>query len=57
MNLSEYVTKFAEEMINGQLLLELDEEMIAVELGINKKIHCRRLLMIINGKQSVADYI
>ena len=57
MGLSEYVSKFKEEMIDGQMLLELDDELLKEELGMNKKLHRLRLAMIIKGTQSVYGYI
>ncbi|XP_019855669.1 PREDICTED: uncharacterized protein LOC109584380 isoform X2 [Amphimedon queenslandica] len=57
MGLSEYVSKFKEEMIDGQMLLELDDELLKEELGMNKKLHRLRLTMVIKGTQSVYGYI
>ena len=57
MGLDKYVPKFKEEMIDGQMLLELDDEVLKEELGMYKKLHRLRLTMIIKGTQSVNGYI
>ena len=57
MKLTEYVTKFQEEMIDGRMLFELDDQVMRDELGMNKKLHRIRILMIIEGKRSVTSYL
>ena len=44
-------------MIDGYMLFELDDEMMRDELGMSKKLHRLRLLMIIKGTQSVNSHL
>ena len=57
MGLARYAHTFKEERINGHLLFDLDEGILEDELGMSKKIHRIRLMMIITGRQCVTDYI
>ena len=57
MGLSRYAQNFKEEQIDGQILFELDDEILEEELGMSKKLHRLRLMMIITGRQSVNDYL
>ena len=57
MGLSRYAQAFKEEQIDGNILFELDDEILEEELGIKKKIHRLRLMMIITGRQCVNDYL
>ena len=57
MGLARYVHTFKEERIDGCLLFDLDEGILEEELGMSKKIHRIRLMMIITGRQCVTDYI
>ena len=44
-------------MIDGHMLFDLDDEVMRDELGMSKKLHCLRLLMIIKGTQSVNSHL
>ena len=44
-------------MIDGHMLFELDDEVMRDELGMSKKLHHLRLLMIIKGTQSVSSHL
>ena len=57
MGLARYAQTFKEERIDGHLLFDLDEGILEEELGMSKKIHRIRLMMIITGRQCVTDYI
>ena len=57
LGLGEYVSKFKNEMIDGHMLFELDDEVMRDELGMSKKLHRLRLLMIIKGTQSVNSHL
>ena len=50
-----YEKDFAAECVDGMLLSTLEEEHLK-ELGIKNSIHCRRLMNIIQGKESVDKY-
>lgn len=56
MGLGQYAEKFEEEKIDGRLLFQIDNEILKEELGMTK-IHCLRLMMIINGDKCVSNYI
>ena len=57
MKLTEYVTTFKEESIDGRMLFELDDEVMRDELGVNKKLHRLKILMIVQGTRSVTRYL
>lgn len=57
MKLTEYVTTFKEESIDGRMLFELDDEVMRNELGVNKKLHRLKILMIVQGTRSVTRYL
>ena len=57
MKLTEYVTTFKEEGIDGRMLFELDDEVMRDELGVNKKLHRLKILMIVQGTRSVTRYL
>ena len=44
-------------MIDGHMLFDLDDEVMRDELGMSKKLHRLRLLMIIKGTQSVNSHL
>ena len=57
MNLSQYKTKFADEMISGEILVELDDKDLENDLGVRSKIHRVRLMKIINGHHSARNIL
>lgn len=52
MNMPQYRTKFTEEEIGGDILVECDEDVLEKELGVSQKIHRLKLLQIMDGKKS-----
>ena len=44
MELTQYSEIFAREQISGEIMVELDEEILKTELGITSKLH--RLVLI-----------
>ena len=57
MGMEEYIPRFKEEQIDGALLFELSDEILEEELGMSKKIHRMRLMMIITGHECVTQFI
>ena len=57
MHLAQYKDVFASEQITGEVLAELDEEILQKELGVSVKIHRVRLMKVINGKYSVQQIL
>ena len=57
MDLSQYKESFAREHISGEILAELDEEVLKSELGMTSKIHRIRLLKVISGQHSAKSYL
>ena len=57
MHLAQYKDVFASEQITGEVLAELDEEILQKELGVSVKIHRIRLMKVINGKYSVQQIL
>ena len=55
MGYQTYGKDFAAEYVDGMLLSTLEEEHLK-ELGVKNVIHCRRLMNIIRGKESVDKY-
>ena len=54
--LSEHTEIFNEEQVNGEVLLECDEEVMEQDLGIKSKSHRLKLLSIIKGMASADMY-
>lgn len=52
LNLSQYKEVFEKEDVDGPLLSELDEDTLKNELGMTSKIHRKKLLLVIQGKQT-----
>ncbi len=52
MNMGQYVEAFKAELISGEILSELNDEVLRDELGITSKIHRIKLLKIIDGRHS-----
>lgn len=57
MNLSQYKAKFAEEMISGEILIELGQDDLERDLQIKSKIHRIRLMKIIDGHHSARNIL
>jgi len=51
-----YEPKFSDELVDGQLLVTLEEEDLK-ELGVNSGIHRRRFMNLIQGRESVDKYL
>ena len=56
MNLGVYKDAFAKEFINGDLLSEIDEEMLW-ELGVRSSLHRMRLMRIVKGRENVDRFL
>ena len=52
LNLSQYKEMFEREEVDGTLLSQLDEDTLKNELGMMSKIHRKKLLLVIQGKQT-----
>ena len=55
MNLGQYKDNFADEQIDGELIVHLERNDL-VDLGIDKNIHQTRLLKLIDGSMSAKKY-
>ena len=55
MNLSAYKDGFAQEHIDGDIMTCLSDEML-IELGVSKSLHRLRLMKIVSGQTSAAEY-
>ena len=51
-----YEKNFSAEYVDGMLLSTLEEEHLK-ELGVKNSLHCRRILNVIQGKESVNKYL
>ena len=50
MGLSQYCDTFASERLSGEILAELNEDVLQYELKITSKIHRLRLMKVIQGQ-------
>ena len=57
LNMSAYKEVFEEERIDGQILLECDDEILSTELKVTSRLHRIKLKKIISGKQSVQELL
>ncbi len=51
IGLGNYITVFAKELIDGSLLIELDEQVLKEELFIESSSDRQKLLRLINGEE------
>ena len=56
MGLPQYVNKFREEQIDGDLLSELKEEDLA-DLLVTSSLHKKRLMLLLTGQSSIRKYL
>lgn len=52
MNMESYIPKFQQEVVSGDLLLEVTDEILTEELGVTKEFHRVRLQKVISGEHS-----
>ena len=57
MGLSQYKDTFMSEQITGEILLEIDEDVLQNELGVRSKLHRLRLMKVIRGQHSAQNII
>ena len=57
MKLGQYKARFAEEMISGEILIELGQEDLERDLDVKSKIHRLRLMKIIEGQHSARNIL
>ena len=50
LDLPEYREAFLKERVDGQVLLQLTEEVLSTELGVDSKLHRIRIMNIIAGR-------
>lgn len=49
LNMDQYVEKFADELIDGTMLVELSEDMMEESLGVTSSLHRKKLKKFIDG--------
>lgn len=57
MNLHQYQATFRSEVVDGEILSECDDGVLENELGITSRLHRLRLLKIISGETSLAQFL
>ena len=57
MELGGYKEAFRREKITGDLMLELNDDILKNELGVRLQIHRIRIMKVIKGEHSLADLI
>ena len=53
IGLGDYVTKFAKELIDGSILVQVDEQTLEHELAMKSSLHREKLLKLISGHQTL----
>ena len=53
LSLDKHRESFKRERIDGSILIELDDEILEKELGMDSKIHRIKLLRVLNGRRAV----
>ncbi len=57
MNMERYIPQFQQEHISGDLLLDLNDDILREELGIVREVHSMKLKKIMSGEQSIEKYL
>ena len=57
MDLKQYTSTFKSEHVTGDILIECDDDVLKVELGVSSKLHRLRLLKVIKGQYSCKAYL
>ena len=57
LNMSQYQKNFEEEQVDGEVLIECDDEVLRTELNVSSLIHRKKLMSVINGSQSPLSVI
>ena len=57
LRLSQYKSRFEEELIGGDILAQCDDDMLQTELGVNMRIHRLKLMQVIKGEKSAKKLI
>ena len=57
MGMEKYKDVFTKECVNGELLLECDDEILEQDLGIPLRLHRVRLMKIITGQHSARELL
>lgn len=50
LDLPEYEEVFLREQVDGHVLLQLNEQILTSELGVDSKLHCIRIMNLVAGK-------
>ena len=57
MNLQKYQGRFAEEGVDGAILMDIEENTLETELGITSKLDRVKLMKIIKGERSAKSVL
>ena len=57
MGMEKYKDAFTKEYINGELLLECDDDILEQDLGVSPRLHRVRLMKIITGRHSAQELL
>ena len=52
MHLSQYIQRFEDEDVSGELLCDIQEDILEDDLGVKQKFHRLKLMKLINGHYS-----
>ncbi len=53
IGLGDYVTRFAKELIDGSILIDLNEQVLRDELSMQASFDRQKLMKIISGEENV----
>ena len=57
MGMKQYQEVFKIEQVNGEILTECDDELLASDLGVSSKLHRMRLMKVITGRHSARSIL
>lgn len=57
MNLSQYSEVLRNEQVSGELLLDLNDDILEQELMVSSKLHRMRIVKLVNGEHSAESYL
>ena len=57
VGLDAYVEVFKAESISGDILQEIDDNVLCKELGVNSKLHRIKMLSLISGRFPQSTYV
>ena len=57
LGLKQYKKAFQREQVDGEILCELDEDILEKELGVRSRLHRIRIMKVVNGRIDAREAI